>query len=310
MKRHLQHRLKFRHLRVIDAIVSHESILQAAKALGLSQPALTKSLHEIEEVIGARLFERHPRGVTPNPHGLAIAESARRILVEVNRLEDALEVLDGGDGGAVVVGALPVTAAGLLPGALARFQAQRPEIEVQVIQGRTEELLAALAVRDVDCVIGRLYARPEADSFVRQAFYDEPIGAVARADHPIFQAAQITAADLAAYNLVLPTISQRVGREIDAFLAEIGMTPRQPLRSSSVALIRETLHATDSIAVIPKVMLVGDVLRRTLRVIDLPGSVQPRPAGLIKRSDAPLLKNASAFIEVFKTYVEDVQRQM
>ena len=66
MKRYLQQRLKFRHLRVVDAILSHDSILQAAKSLGLSQPALTKSLHEIEEIVGARLFERHGRGVTAN----------------------------------------------------------------------------------------------------------------------------------------------------------------------------------------------------------------------------------------------------
>jgi hypothetical protein len=80
VKRYLQQRLKFRHLRVIDAIVTHESILQAAKALGLSQPALTKSLQEVEEIVGARLFDRHARGADPTPFGLTVAASARRLL--------------------------------------------------------------------------------------------------------------------------------------------------------------------------------------------------------------------------------------
>ena len=157
MRRYLQQRLKFRHLRVVDAIVAHESILQAAKALGLSQPGLTKSLQEAEEIIGARLFERHARGTDPTVFGLTVAASARRLLNEIARLEDELDAIEIGDGGPVVVGALPVAAAGVLPGALARLKISHPDIEVRVIQGRTEELLSMLAVREIDLIVGQLY---------------------------------------------------------------------------------------------------------------------------------------------------------
>lgn len=310
MKRHLQQRLKFRHLRVVDAILSHDSILQAAKALSLSQPALTKSLHEIEQIVGARLFERHARGVTPNAYGRAVGEAARRLLLEATRLEDELEMLDGSDGGTVVVGALPVAAAGLLPGALARFQAAFPDIEVRVHQERTEALLAALAVREVDFIIGRLYEPPHPDGFVRKPFYDEGISILARADHPIFRSSFIGFDEISAYPIVLPTVSQRVGREIDDFLRPLGFTPHQPLRSSSVSLIRETLHATDSITVMPKVMLVGDLMRGSVKVLPIDAKGAPRPAGLIQRSDAPLLKNASHFVNTFRRYTEDVQRTL
>jgi LysR family pca operon transcriptional activator len=306
LHRHLQHRLKFRHLRVVDAILSHDSILQAAKALGLSQPALSKSLQEIEAVIDARLFERHSKGVTANAHGVIVGRSARRILTEVNRLEDELEALDGGDGGSVVVGALPVTAAGLLPGALARFQANYPNIQVRVSQERTEALLAALTVREVDFVIGRLYEPTRPDTFVRQPLYDESIAVLARVDHPIFDRPAIRPEDLAGYNLVLPTVSQRVGREIDVFLQAIGIEARQPLRSSSVSMIREILHATDCVAVAPQVMLIGDIVRGSVKALPVGGPQLPRPAGLIRRSDAPLMRNANAFVETFKTYVRDV----
>ena len=306
MNRHLQHRLKFRHLRVLDAILSHESILQAARALGLSQPALTKGLQEIEAVVGARLFERHPKGVTANAHGVIVGRSARRILTEINRLEDELEHLDGGDGGSVVVGALPVTAAGLLPGALARFQTNHPHIQVRVIQERTEALLAALTVREVDFVIGRLYEPSQPDSFVRQAFYDETVAILARAGHPIFDRPKIEPKDLRDYHLVLPTVSQRVGREIDIFLEAIGIEAQQPLRSSSVSTIREILHATDGVAVAPQVMLIGDIARGSLKALPIGGPQRPRPAGLIRRSDAPLMRNAAAFVETFKTYVAEV----
>jgi DNA-binding transcriptional LysR family regulator len=180
VRRYLQQRLKFRHLRVIDAIVTHESILQAAKALGLSQPALTKSLQEVEEIVGARLFDRHARGADPTAFGLTVAASARRLLAEIGRLEDDLDALEGGDGGPVVIGALPVAAAGVLPGALARLKIARPDIEVRVIQGRTEELISQLTLRELDLVIGRLYDMPQDDGLVRTPFYSEPISVLAR----------------------------------------------------------------------------------------------------------------------------------
>ena len=310
MRRYLQQRLKFRHLRVIDAIVTHESILQAAKALGLSQPALTKSLQEIEEIVGARLFDRHARGADPTPFGMTVAVAARRLLAEVGRLEDELDALEGGDGGPVVVGALPVAAAGVLPGTLARLKIARPDIEVRVIQGRTEELISQLTLRELDLVIGRLYELPEPDGLVRTPFYSEPLSVLARADHPIFARGDQAAAALADYSLVLPTISQRVGQEIDVLLASMGVTPHQPLRSSSVAMIREILYATDSIAVIPHMMLAGDLMRGTMRLLPLDATCRPRPAGLIRRGDTALLRNAQAFLDAARGYVGEIESRL
>jgi LysR family pca operon transcriptional activator len=310
MRRYLQQRLKFRHLRVIDAIVTHESILQAAKALGLSQPALTKSLQEVEEIVGARLFDRHARGADPTAFGLTVAASARRLLAEIGRLEDDLDALEGGDGGPVVVGALPVAAAGVLPGALARLKIAHPDIEVRVIQGRTEELISQLTLRELDLVIGRLYDMPEDDGLVRTPFYSEPISVLARSDHPIFARGDQTAAALADYSLVLPTVSQRVGQEIDVLLAEMSVTPHQPLRSSSVAMIREILHATDSIGVLPHMMLAGDLMRGTIRLLPLPATGRARPAGLIRRGDTALLRNAQAFVDITRDYVCGIEARL
>ena len=307
VNRQLQHQLKFRHLRVVDAILSHDSILQAAKALGLSQPALTKTLQQIEDMVGTRLFDRHVRGVTPNAYGLAVGEAARRILLDATHLEDHLDALDGSDGGSVCVGALPIAAAGILPGALARFQATFPEVEVEVMHERTEPLLAALAAREIDFVVGRLYERAP-DGFIRRAFYDEGISVLARADHPIFRFnRQICVADLADYPIALPSVSQKIGQEIEDFIATIGFRPRLPLRTSSLPLIRESLYANDCIAVMPKVMMIGDIMRGSVRTVPIPANGAPRPAGVILRSGSPLLKNAAAFVEILRTYAEDVQ---
>jgi LysR family pca operon transcriptional activator len=90
----------------------------------------------------------------------------------------------------------------------------------------------------------------------------------------------------------------------------MGITPHQPLRSSSVAMIREILYATDSIGVIPHMMLAGDLMRGTMRLLPLPATGRPRPAGLIRRGDTALLRNAQAFVDATRDYVRGIEAQL
>ncbi len=78
-RRYLDQRLRFHLLRAVDAIERHRSLLKASVALGVSQPALTKSLHELEDILQLRLFDRHSRGVYSTEAGTVFVRSARRI---------------------------------------------------------------------------------------------------------------------------------------------------------------------------------------------------------------------------------------
>jgi LysR family pca operon transcriptional activator len=77
-RRYLDQRLRLPLLRAVDALATHGSMLKASAALGLSQPALTKSLHELEDLLQLRIFHRHPRGVYPTAAGVVLVRSARR----------------------------------------------------------------------------------------------------------------------------------------------------------------------------------------------------------------------------------------
>jgi len=306
MKRYLDRRLKLHQLRIVDAISTHKSLIKAAAAVGLTQPALSKALHEIETMMGARLFDRHGRGVAPNAFGALVTETARRILLDVRRLDIELDRLAERVEGAVAVGALPTAAAGLLPGVVARLRATHPRVRVRIIEGRTEEMLSALGLGEIDLVVGRLYDPPAPDAFLRTVLYQEPIALLARADHPLFAAARIDAALLAALPLALPTLSQRVSQEIDQFLRAVGLSPGDQLRTSSLPLIREMLLATDTITAMPRLMMAGDVLRGTIRPVPILVEAAPRPAGLIQRSGGELSAGAQAFVETMRDYIADL----
>ena len=163
--RHLDQRLRLHLLRAVEAIERHRSLQKASVALGVSQPALTKSLHELEDILQLRLFDRHSRGVHATEAAAVFGRSARRVLAELRRLDEELDVLSAPGSGVVALGALPVAAAGVLPGVLTRLKADHPAIRVRLREGRTEELVPLLASGEIDLIVGRLYRTRAAGRF-------------------------------------------------------------------------------------------------------------------------------------------------
>jgi LysR family pca operon transcriptional activator len=304
-RRHLDQRLRLSLLRAVDAVEAHGSLLKASAALGISQPALTKSLQELEDILQLRLFDRHSRGVVPTAAGRVFIQAARRILADVHRLEEELDQLASPSGGTVALGALPVAASGVLPGVLVRLKTAHPDIKVQLQQGRTTDLLPLLASGELDLIVGRLYEPAVPDGFRREPLWSEPISILARSEHPILSET-VSVDSLRHYDLVLPTVSQRVGQEIEHLLALLGLEPSMSLRSSSYGFIREMLHATDSISIMPRLMMLGDLLRGTLRVVPLPIPAPDRPAGLILPRDRTLPPPACSFIQCLRGYIREI----
>ena len=290
----------------MEAIAAQHSLLRASATLGISQPALTRTLQDLEEITGQRLFDRLPRGMRATEAGTLLAAAARRILAELHRLDEELDRLSEPGGGTVAIGTLPVAATGVLPGALTRLTTEYPGIRVRLEQGRTEELLPKLAAGEIDLIVGRLYEPAVPDGFPREPLWEEPISVLARDGHPVLSLPEVTPEALRRYELILPTVSQRVGQEIEGLLALLDLAPAASLRSSSYGFIREMLHATDLIAVMPRLMMAGDLLRGTLRVVPLPVPAPRRPAGLILPQDRDIPPGGLAFIACLRAHLAEI----
>ncbi|MBB4768463.1 LysR family transcriptional regulator [Xanthomonas sp. LMG 8993] len=285
-----EHRIKVRHLRVIEALDRQKSLLRASRVLNVTQPALTRALQEIEEIVGAPLFERHSRGVRPNAMGEVLVQTAHVVLGQLRRAQDTFEGLLQDDALTITVGALPVAASGLLPAVLAALYRAEPTLRVRLLHGRTDELLPKLAGNEIDLVVGRLYPLARYDALIRKVLYQDPIALVARSDHPLFANGQVRIAEAAAYRQVLPTLSQHVERDVAQVMREHGLATRDQLRSSSASFTREILLGTDSIAVMPSMMVAGDIARGELRAFQLQQPSQARTGGVIYRDGSAIHK--------------------
>ncbi len=305
-KRRLEQRLRLQHFRVVDAVATRGSLLKAATVLSVTQPALSKTLHEAEEIVRAKLFDRHPRGMKPTAAGATVIEAARRVLAELKRLDEQLDGVGDLSRGVLALGVLPVAASGVLPGALSRMRREHPEIRIRLEQGRTEELTALLAAGEIDLIVGRLYEPPAPDGFEREPLWSEPIAALVRAGHPLVRLPEVDPESLRAYDLVLPTVSQRVGQEIDWILQRLGLEPTVAYRSSSYGFIREMLFSGDSVSIMPSLMMAGDLMRGSLTLVPLPLPASVRLAGLIRPAGRSLAGPARAFVQALRGFVEDL----
>jgi LysR family pca operon transcriptional activator len=290
----LTERLRIRQLQAIVAIADQRSLMAASRTLGISQPALSKTLQEIEAVLGVRIFDRISRSVVPNAYGQAILIRARTVLAELNRIGEDLVQVAQQSAGTVVIGALPTAAAGILPATLARLRSRHPRLGVKVMQGRTHDLLPILDSGGLEVIVGRLYPPHTPDDLQREVLYEEPISILARAGHPILGLGTDCLEALADYDLVLPSLEQRMGQEVGQVLTSFSdRLPKPLLHASSLSFISELILSGDVLAILPRLTMAGDLLRGAIRVVPVDIHTPPRPAGLITprhRARSPGLK--------------------
>ena len=140
-------RLTLKQLRLVVAVHQHASILAAARALGLSQPAATRLIKETERSLGCALFLRGNRGVRATDRGEALVRHGKLVLAQLAHAGEELDDLAEGTGGRVAVGTLLAASARLLPAAIAALRRQRPRVAVTVLEGTNDRLVPALAAQ-------------------------------------------------------------------------------------------------------------------------------------------------------------------
>lgn len=309
VKRYLDQRLRFQSLRILDALEIHGSLLKASAALGVSQPALTKSIRDIEDIVGARLFDRHARGMRPTEIGIVMIRSCRKILAELRRTEEDLDHLTDAFGGVAAIGSLPVTSAGLLPIVMLKLRAAQPEIKIRVEEGRTEALLPLLAAGQIDLITGRFYEPPAPDGFEREELWQDPMALLARTGHPLLKIETITVDAIGRYELVLPSDPQRVAAEIDQIVELLGLADTPVTRSTSYGFLREVLLASDAIAIMPPMLMLGDLNRGTMAARALPVAIPTRSAGIITVKGRKLNPAAAAFVDCLRGHIGQIVEQ-
>jgi DNA-binding transcriptional LysR family regulator len=278
----LRSNLKLRHLQLLVALDQFRHLGRAAEFLSLTQPAVSKSLVEIERLFGLDLFVRSTRGTEPTPYGETVVRFARSVLADFERTRDEIAAVASGAAGRVSVGAMVVATPGLLARAVALLKARSALTTVSVEEGDLTRLLPRLRVGELDLFVGRLepgYASPDLDT---APLYDEAMSIIARPDHALVRKARPTWKDLVDLAWVVPPpwASSRI--KLNQMFYKHGLNPPVDLIESASFLVTLTfVRERAAIAFVARSVarfLEGEGLARTLRLavpIELP------PVGII-----------------------------
>jgi DNA-binding transcriptional LysR family regulator len=258
----LQHallsRLKLRQLSLLQAIDRHRTLGRVAAEMQLSQPAITKALHEVEDIFGARLFDRSSRGLVPTAAGAAVLLYAKRWLAELDATARVLTSLGAGRSGRLRLGLTQQVPQQLMSAALTHLLDRSPRISVMAREGTTDELVAGLLARELDCAIGRSYDG-DAGGLVQQAIYEqEPCLVVGAKNVQRLSRGPLDWARLAQLDWILPPPNTPMRRTYNAIFVGAGVQPPLPIlettaiRSMEMVLRQEpnaiTIFARDVVA--------------------------------------------------------------
>lgn len=294
-------RIRLRHLSCFVAIAQQRTLAGAARKLHLSQPAVSKTLSELEALAGRRLVERHRAGARLTSDG----ERFLRYATEVTQgLESAAAVIAGAgtpDVPATKVGALPTVAGGLLGHALAALRERRPHARIEVTTGSNAELLAAVKSGEVDFAVGRMAEPAMMQGVSFELLYAESLAVVVRPGHPLISmAGRVPPLALLGYPLVIPGTGTAPRHDAEGIFAAHGITlPAGRTETQSVSLGRSLTLLSDAVWITSQravqLDIDGGVLRRLN--VPVPGA---EPVGLLSRSGAAPGELATALMDVLR----------
>jgi DNA-binding transcriptional LysR family regulator len=248
----LKARLKTRQLLLLIALDDFRNIHRAADELNMTQPAASKQVKDLEEMLGVRLFDRLPRGMEPTLYGETMIRHARMALTSLSLAHDDIVALKAGLAGQVEVGVIMTPAMALLPRAIARVKQVAPLLRIGVQLESSNVLLAKLQRGGLDFMIGRIMENVDSAGLIYEELTGEPACAVVRPGHPLLERRDLVLADIAALPWILPPPGSILRHRFDMMFRRAGLAPPiDVVDSTALLLVTALLQHTDSLHVMP-----------------------------------------------------------
>ena len=228
--------------RLLQTLHDRGSLGRAAPVLGVTQPALSRALGELERQLGVQLFERHPSGLRATSYALAILPYATNVVEEAERAREEVRVLAGESRAVVRLGTVSSAAASFLPALIRRLIAQAPDISLKIAEGVDEQLEAGLIARDFDIIIPGLLS--ETDQIARAV--DLQLGDVCTflvgAGHPLQGRTELNDRELFEQTWVALPPDSMPRKYFEKLMRDRGLPPPKiTVETRSIAVIRNLI---------------------------------------------------------------------
>lgn len=295
-------------LRALMGVDRFGSYGAAAREAGVSQPTLHHAVRELEGVIGAPLLVRDGRGVRPTQAATRLLRPARLAIAELQSALDELAALQVTGAGRLVIGAMPLARAALLPATLARFSRTSAAARIRVIDGPYAELLGGLLNGEIDCLIGALRDPLPSPDIVQAPLFVDRLHVVARIDHPLGDTPE--PADLARYPWVMSSPGAPLFARWRGMFEAAGLqAPNVAVECGSVMAIRGLLLEGDWLTVLSEDQFRLEERSGLLRRIGPAIENSERAIGLTTRANWRPTALQEAFLETLRAQVAETRHR-
>lgn len=298
----LDPRIRLRHLRCFMETARLGSLSAAAQAMSVSQPAASKTIRELEDILGRTLFDRSTRRLTLTPSGRVFQQHTGAGLIELNRaqslVKDAPQEITK-----IAVGVLPTAATELVPAAALSFRGQFPQCQLRVSTGPNWLLMSQLREGSLDLVIGRMASAKVMEGLSFRQLYSEKIAAIVRPDHPLLKRPK-PVTELSDFPLILPPSGAVIGPLVRTFLARLSVpTHSHAYETVSLAFGRKLVQTSDAVWFISKGVVASELSDKTLAMIDLREELLGSPVGISMREDGMMTPEQRGLVSALESCV-------
>jgi DNA-binding transcriptional LysR family regulator len=246
--------LKTRQLALLVHLDEERSLARAAAATGLTQPAASKLLRQVESTLDVQLFERHARGMSPTCYGEILIRHARMALSRIGIAREEIQALKSGLPGKAAIGTVLNPGTNLVPLAVARMKQRYPGILICIEIDPSRQLVQRLLEGNLDMVVGRVSDSTRADELVYERLAaEEPHAVIASAQHPLAGRKELQLESLVEQPWIVPPAGSLVRDRLAAMFVQRGLAlPTNIVETLSLSASANLLQHSNMLAALPE----------------------------------------------------------
>jgi DNA-binding transcriptional LysR family regulator len=307
--RFVRSHLKMRHLILLVELGRHASIVNAAKAARLTQPAASRLISDLEHVLGVQLFERKARGVEPTWSGKLLIRRAGLALAEMDAAHHEISQLLSGLGGKVAIGSVLTPAADILAKAIKLFKSRCVHAKVVVDLSTSKSMIERLLDGQLDIVLGRILDSEHVPLLQFEPISDEVHRLIVRPGHPLCERSGLTLADLVEQSWIVPPADSILRDRLTAlFLSEGLDPPAETVETLAIPLIVSLITSTDMVVALPEALVQAYLDAGQLVVLPYDLGLRMDAYGIITRHGHVLSPGAQEMLRALRETVADERR--
>ncbi|MCI4185749.1 LysR family transcriptional regulator [Dickeya dianthicola] len=292
--------VKLHQLQSFVEVARHGSIRAASRQLNLSQPALTKSIQELEACLGARLFLRHRQGMALTDCGEAYFRHASLIMEELRVAREDIQQRLGQASGRVNIGVGASIAHTVMPEVVSRFHRLYPQVKLRVTEGQLVAMIHELRQGELDFTVNTYSGSSYDNELLYEKLMEKEYCVVVRRDHPIQRAHSLD--DLLDYEWTLPTPRGSYYKQLFDLFATLPVAPRVSVTCETLMSNVSLVAKTDFISILSRDVIRDPILGERLRVLELDQPLPNATFYLIQRKDTMLSPMGAQLAKLFRRY--------